>query len=305
MAIASEIKSLDEIRYKSKISFILFFLILPFLFFIGFASYFPMGEKVKALLKSNLAATGCNADFNDIQMNWFLPKIVISEVSVPANCLGRVGNPLEFEKITLNWNLINFSPIGLPFLLETEISGQNISIHYVVGINQQLIRMRDQELVLSRLQPVLGDAFKLAGKMTIDLNLLMSKNLIKSLALKAQSKSLQIPSQSIQGFTLPNLNLNDFYLEANSEGHPRINIDRLIIGEPESPIRANFQGNLSLEEGNIAFSPMDLSGEIAFSESFKETLPLIDMMFQSFNQKDGFYQVRLGGTLGAPKPLAP
>lgn len=305
MAIASEIKSLDEIRYKSKINFLLYFLILPILFVIGFASYYPLGEKIKGLLKANLAATGCNADFSDIQMNWFLPKIVISEVNVPASCLGRTGNPLEFEKITLHWNLINFSPIGLPFLLDTEISGQTISIHYVVGINQQLIRMRDQEIVMSRLQPVLGDAFKLAGRMTIDLNLLMSQNLIKTLALKAQSKNLQIPSQSIQGFTLPNLSLNDFYLEANSEGHPRINIDRLIIGDPESPIRANFKGNLSLEEGNIAFSPMDLSGEVAFSDSFKETLPLIDMMFQSFTQKDGFYQVRLGGTLGAPKPLAP
>jgi hypothetical protein len=47
-----------------------------------------------------------------------------------------------------------------------------------------------------------------------------------------------------------------------------------------------------------------LKGEIAFSESFTQALPLINMMFQQFDQKDGFYQIRLGGTLNSLKPAA-
>jgi type II secretion system protein N len=304
-AATSEIQSLEEVQYKSKMRVILMVLLIFILFVIGFVSYFPIGDKVKTILKANLSASGCNPDFNEIRMEWFLPKIVISDVSLPANCLGRVGEPLEFNYMTLNWHLVNFSPFGLPFRLDTEVSGQPISVHYVVGINQQLIRMRDQNINLAKLKPVLGEAFKLAGSVTVDLNLLMSQNLIKNLALKAKSTNFEVPAQSIQGFNLANLKINDFYLEANSENHPRINIDKMILGNPDSPIRANFTGNIMLQEENIAFSPIDLVGEVAFSENFTQSLPLIEMMFQSFTQKDGFYQVRLGGTLGAPKPLAP
>ena len=77
------------------------------------------------------------------------------------------------------------------------------------------------------------------------------------------------------------------------------------MGDTDSPLRANFKGKIDLQEGNIAMSPLDLSGEIAFSENFKNSLPLVSMLFQSFSQKDGFYQIRLGGTLGSPKPSAP
>ena len=133
----------------------------------------------------------------------------------------------------------------------------------------------------------------------------MSKNIITHLDLKAQSKDLQIPPQNIEGFTTPSLKLNEFYLEAASDTHPRIKIEKLIMGDTDSPLRANFKGKIDLQEGNSSMSPLDLSGEIAFSENFRQALPLIDMMFQSFSQKDGFYQVRLGGTLGSPKPIAP
>ena len=185
------------------------------------------------------------------------------------------------------------------------MSGQPLTIYYVLGLNQQMIRIKDQKINLSRLAPLIGDTFKIAGNVTVDVNLMMANNVIKSLDLKAASSDLEIPSQNIQGFTLTNLRLNDFHLEATSVNHPRIQIEKLFLGDPNSPIRANFKGRIDLQEGNAAFSPLDLAGEVAFSETFKQSLPLIDMMFQSFTQKDGFYQVRLGGTLGAPKPSAP
>ena len=139
----------------------------------------------------------------------------------------------------------------------------------------------------------------------MDLNLLMVKNQISKLSFKAQSKDLQIPSQSIQSFTLPSIKLNDLNIVANSENPPRITVDRLFIGDTDSPIRANFKGKIELLNGAIAMSPLELNGELAFSDHFKQSMPLIDMMFQSYTQKDGFYQLKLGGTLGAPKPMAP
>ena len=305
MAIATEIQSLNDIQYKSKIKVLLLILMVFFLFVISFLNFYPIGDKIKSVIKTSFNGKGCNPDFDEIHMEWILPKIVVTNLSIPANCLERAGEPLRFSHLTLNYNIINFMPFGLPFRIDTSFGGQTISLYYVLGFNSQMIRLKDQTLNLTKLQPLFGERFKIAGNLTTDLNVSMSKNIITHLDLKAQSKDLQIPPQNIEGFTTPSLKLNEFYLEAASDTHPRIKIEKLIMGDTDSPLRANFKGKIDLQEGNSSMSPLDLSGEIAFSENFRQALPLIDMMFQSFSQKDGFYQVRLGGTLGSPKPIAP
>lgn len=306
MATVSEIQSLEEITYKSKIKIYVYFFLVLFLFFMGFLNFFPIGDTFKSFLKTNLKGTACNPDFDHIRIEWLLPKVIVSDLVLPASCLGQAGNPLTFRFVNINFNFINFSPLGLPFRIDTEMNAQPLSLYFVQGFGERMLRLKDQPLVLSRLEPLMGGKFKIAGNMTVDLNLLMStNNVIKSLSFKAQSKDLQIPSQNLQGFTTPNMKLNDLYIEANSENPPRITVDKMIVGDPESPMRANFRGTIDLQQDALAFSPLNLTGEVAFSENFKQSLPLVDMMFQSFTQKDGFYQIRLGGTLGAPKPSAP
>ncbi len=304
--VASEIQSLEEVQYKSKIKTFFWFFLLFFLFVTAFLNFYPVSDKLKTIIKAQFKNTpGCNPDFDQIRMEWVMPKIVISDLVLPASCLKREGEPMKFSHVTLNYNLINFSPFGLPFRLDTEFSGQPISVYFVQGIGQQMIRLKDQNLVLSRFASLLGNDFKFAGSVTVDTTLVMKSNRLSELSFKAASKDLQIPSQSIQGFTMPNLKLNELYVEASSANPPRVTVDKLILGDTDSPMRANFKGRIDLQEGAIGFSPMDLAGEVAFSDTFKNQLPLIDMMFSSFAQKDGFYQIRLGGTLNSPKPVAP
>ncbi len=303
--LSSEIQSLNEINYKSKVKVLLLIFLCVILFVFSFISFYPIGEKIKSIIKSGLNGRGCNPDFDEMHMEWIMPKIIVSNLVIPANCLERSGPPLKFNHLTINYNLINFAPFGLPFKVETEFQGQPLSIYYVAGIGSQMIRIKDQTLGLARIQPLLGENFKLSGNVTIDMTFAMSKNSMSAFNLKAQSKDLQIPTQNIQGFSTPPMKLNDFYLEAFSETGSRVKVEKLIMGDISSPMRANFKGNINLQDGNISMSPIDLQGEIAFTESFRNSLPLIDMLFQSFNQKDGFYQIRLGGTLGSPKPIAP
>ena len=304
MATTSELQSLNDISYKSKIKIYFYVLIVFFLFVVAFMNFFPVGDKLKSFMRTSLQGTGCNPDFDQIRVEWIMPKIVISNLELSAGCLGRTGEPLKFAYVTLNYQLINFSPFGLPFRLDTELNGQPLMVYFVQGIGTQMIRLKDQSISLPRLQPLFGKDFKLAGNLIVDLSLAVEGQRLKSLSFIAQSKDLQIPSQNIQGFTTPNMKINDLRIEANSENPPRITVDKLILGDTDSPLRANFKGRIDLQEGAIQFSPMDLAGEVAFSQSFKQAVPLVDMMFQSFTQKDGFYQIRLGGTLGAPKPSA-
>ena len=72
-----------------------------------------------------------------------------------------------------------------------------------------------------------------------------------------------------------------------------------------NPFTDHFKGRIDLQSGNIAMSPLNLTGEIAFSEALREQMAWLPVMFEQFTQKDGFYQVKLGGTLGAPNPMGP
>jgi type II secretion system protein N len=303
MATMSEIRSLDEVDYKLKIKIPIIIGITLLVFIGAFSLSYPINEKLKTFIKTQLKVSGCQVEFNDIDAEIFLPKIVVSDISIPAHCLGKTGENLKLNYLKINWHIIHFFPFGIPLRLDTEYSGQPISLYFVQGINQQLIRLKDQKFALHRFDKMLGK-FKLAGNITVDLNLLSSEKKIKNLSLKAVSSDFSIPSQNLEGFTLPNMKIKDFYLEANSENHPKIQIDKLIIGNTQSPIRANFKGKLDYIKENISFSPLNLNGEIAFSSELKESIPLLELIFQSFNQKDGFYQIRLGGTLGSPKPLS-
>lgn len=302
---ATEVQSLNEIQYKSKIKIILLIMLVIFLFVVSFLNFYPIGDKLKSVIKTASKGRGCNPDFDQIRMEWFFPKIIVSDLVLPAACLDRQGEPLKFTHLTVHWHVINFAPFGIPFRIVTELNGQPLTVYFVQGFGKQMVRLKDQSLSLTRLQPLLGENFKLNGNVTVDMSAEMSNQVLSSLTLKAQSKDLQIPPQNIQGFTTPPLKLNEFYLQAESLNSPRLKIEKLIMGDTDSPLRANFQGRIDLQEGNTSMSPLDLSGEIAFSESFRQALPLIDMMFQSFQQKDGFYQIRLGGTLGSPKPIGP
>jgi len=305
MATASEIQSLDEIHYKSKIKVYILPLIIGLLFMMAFLNFYPIGTELKGFIKKNLKGTGCNPDWDDIRIEWLLPKLVISDLVLPASCMGKMGDPLKFSFVTVNFHLISFSPIGIPFKIDTEMNAQPLSLYFVQGFGERMIRLKDQKIALARLQPLMGE-FKMGGNVTVDMSVLMANNNnIKTLNLKAESRDFQIPSQNLQGFTTPNLKINTLAIEANSDAPPRVTVDKLFMGDTNSPMRAQFKGHIDLQNGAVAFSPLNLTGEVAFSEQFKQQLPLIDMMFQSFTQKDGFYQIRLGGTLGAPKPSAP
>jgi hypothetical protein len=306
MATMSEIQSLEQISYKSRIKFFFYPLIFGSIFIFAFLNFYPVSSQFKTLLKKNLQGTGCTPDFDQIRFEWFLPKIIISDVSLPAACLGRVGDPLQLNYLNLNFHLINFAPLGIPFKIETELNSQPLALYFVQGFGKRLIRIKDQSISLSRIQPLLGGKFKMSGNVLLDFSALVNNsNSLMELSIKGRSTDFQIPSQNIEGFTTPTLKVNDFYLEANSESPSRVILDKIILGDTSSPMRANFSGKIMLLQGNISFSSLDLRGEVAFTENLKQSVPLVELFFQKYEQKDGFYQIRLGGTLGQPKLMAP
>ncbi len=298
MAIASEIHSLEEVNYQSRISRFFFGIILIFILFFSFVSYYPIGDKVKEQIKK-ASGGACPFDYNDVRFEFFLPKMVIDDVTIPASCLGKSGAPIRLTYLNLGFRLISFSPFGIPFKIETQYNAQPIELYYVLGFGGQTIRMVDQRLVLSRLEGLMGN-LKLGGSVIVDVLVQLDMNQkLKALDIKAKSEDFKIPAQNVmQNFSLPALNVRKFYLETNSDNFPNLKVVSFTLGDPDSPVRMDLKGNVKVVEP-INFSTMKLDGELAFSEQFKQQFPVTFLVNDTYTVKDGFYQVTLGGSLGA------
>ena len=106
------------------------------------------------------------------------------------------------------------------------------------------------------------------------------------------------------GFNLPTLRLNNILIQAKSDKNNNLVVEKLIAGDESSPIRMNFKGEVKVNSRNIGFSNIDLKGELQLSEELLQKFSIIKIFLNSFDQKDGFYQIHLKGTINSPKAVS-
>ena len=299
MAVASEIHSLEEINYKSRIKTFLFVPVCLFILLTAFVSYYPFGDKIKDQIKKVTGAS-CPFDYSDVEFEFFLPKMVVSDVILPASCFNKEGPAIRLDYVNLGFRLISFSPFGIPFKIETQYNRQPVELFYVIGPGGQTVRMIDQRLVLNRLESLMGN-FKLGGTVMVDVRMQMDfAQKLTALDVKAESRDFRIPAQSLMGFDFPALTVRKFGLETNSDNFPQLRVAKLILGDPDSPVRMDLKGTINMREP-ANMSPMNLAGELAFSEQFKAQFPVNLLLNEAYTVKDGFYQIALEGILGQPQ----
>ena len=100
---------------------------------------------------------------------------------------------------------------------------------------------------------------------------------------------------------IPSLSFKKFELAANVVKE-QVQVKALRIGTPASNLQGEFKGSVSLSKSNIAFSRIDLQGRIRISKEIQEAIPLIRLLLNGKQKKDGFYFVTIGGTVAAPQP---
>ncbi len=299
-AASSEIRQLDQVAYSGGVNKLLLTVLLVGFFAIAFVTHFPLEKRLQTLVKSQLAQLpGCRAQFDRLQLGFFMPKITLTNVILPAGCTGARATNLGH--LTLHFTGPSFSPFGLAFLGETEINGQPLALRYAAGLGTQVINIQEDDLQLSRIGGVVPNLPKLQGRLRLNARVTLSENQLQDLQLLAESRDFSILSQNINGLRVPRLDVGLLSLKATSESPQSLRLEQFVLGTPGSPIRAKFNGTINVAK-NIAMSPLNIKGEAAFSPQFLESFAILNMLMASFTQKDGFYQIRLGGFLGAPVP---
>lgn len=270
-------------------------------FLLGLVLYFPFMFKVKSVVKTQLnKIPGCAVDYEDIQLEFLLPKIIVKDLVLPRSCFGKFGDPLRMDNVFLYFRGLSFSPFGPHFKLETNVNGLPISSYLTAGIGGIAVNVKENILDLKNLKPLIPE-LNLLGKVTIDALVKLKGQKLNDFKLNIRSKNFTLPGQNIKGFKLGTMRLNNLLLKADMDGN-KLKIENFILGDQDADIRANFKGDLKLNQKNMASSQMDLKGEVAFSNNFLEKYAIIKLVMNKFDKKDEFYQIKLTGPLTNPKP---
>lgn len=269
------------------------------LFFIAFVLNFPLFTIIDEKLKTALSRIpGCPIMVKEINFGVLLPRIELNQLNIPTRC---AGNEINLSSVKLYFRGPSFSPLGIATKIETTYEGIELELFASVGPTSQLIKFDDFNIKLDKLAKVFPQV-KLAGDVSIN-GLVEIKNakLGKVNAL-IESKNFILPSQLIQGFTTPVLDEKVLSIQISQESENKMELKKFIIGDLDSPVRANFTGNIVTNKNNFLFSRLDLQGEIAFSKALEQDFGIVLDFFNAFPKKDKFFQLRVHGTVGQPIP---
>jgi hypothetical protein len=298
-------QALQELNYSLKIPKFILSFTLFLLFVSGFLSVFSilpsLETKIRALTTKNPA---CPLSFEQLDFEWFAPKIVLKNIQLPAVCFSGLQS-LNLPYVYLKFGGPSFSPFGLSFQVQTEIEKQNLSTQIVLGIGEVVAKIEEEKMDLKALSVFLPKGIQLEGLAQVYIRAHLQAQILHDFKMNIESSNFTVPRQSIAGFNLSQLDLKKFALRAHTEAPSVVQLDEWILGEPQTPVRSKFSGKIKLNPRLMSQSQLDLKGEVAFSKEFLETYSVLNLLLQSFTQKDGFYQIKLGGTLAqiTPSPL--
>lgn len=115
---------------------------------------------------------------------------------------------------------------------------------------------------------------------------------------------ISIPSQSIQGFSIPALNMSQGQVDVVID-HGKGQIRSLKIGKHDSTtddIKATITGDLVFGK-SLQNSTCNLKANFSLSESLLKSFVLLDAILAQGKQPDGSYAYRLEGPLLSPNPI--
>jgi hypothetical protein len=297
------IEQLDKIDYQyPKHGKFRWLTIILVLFVLTTFSYFPIIFKVKSIIKKQVQTIpGCPIDYLDIETEFFLPKFIIKELTIPSRCFGQFGAPpLKLKNVYLHIRGLSFSPFGPHFMLETDIMDNNIKAYITTGINGVSLNIRENTIEAKLLSLFIKE-LKLLGQFKIDAFMSTGSEGINDFKLNIRSKDLVVPPQKIASLSIYTLKLNDLLIQSYMQDS-KIIIKDIVIGDMNSPIRANYKGHIDLVQPRFKRSKIDIKGEVKFSEKFIEDYAILKFALPQFTKKDEFYQINLKGPITRPKP---
>ncbi len=293
--------------YRWPFGGIKFLLLLWLLSLITLYFTFPFKKIADHILASTLhSSPKCNLSYKDYHFSFFLPKLVFEQVTVPSGCMGPEQKAVPFEKLSLGFGGVNFSPLGVVASVGLDFGKNKITPKISSNGKKHSIKIQEDKVDLPSLMELVknftGTELKLEGVANLDLTAEIQKERLKAYNIKLQSKNLYFPAQSISGFPLPDMDLQ--VLDLKSQGKDsKMLIETLNLGTEDGPLLLNADGEIFSNMTNFSKSKLKIDLDLKLGEEITSAISILEMALAQYKKGDR-YALSLKGTVGAPMPSA-
>jgi type II secretion system protein N len=292
-----------DVIYESRFSFKFKLFTITFVVFILTLFYtLSLKSTLSVVLEKQLKNNSrCPIDYQDIKLGFFLPSISLDKPKISGRCFGRGRSDVPLDLATVKVLMPSLWPPGIKTHIQLKKGKSTINIYPKLSPFGHDVRITKTKIDGAFLSSMSAYPNLLTGQITLEANVKIEKNTIVKGDIKAESNNLNIPSQTIAGFNLMNLNLNTLQM-AGSITRNKFKLKALKVGSSSAPIEAQFLGSIDLAKSNIRYSKLALNGKVRFSDEFLENVSILSLFISGKKREGNFYPISIGGTLAVPKP---
>lgn len=270
---------------------------------VGIFAHLSIGSWIENKLNQALSTVpNCQISYQEFHFFWFpLPEVALTRPKMQGKCSPMGERPLELSSLSLQLRGPGIFPIGLKLKANAQFGRSNLDFFATVMPKRQVIALRDGAINLTDLKKIVNMPLDLKGAALSNALIEIEGNKIIKGEYRLDLRSLEIPPQTVQALALPQLPLEKGQLIL-TQNPKEIIVDNLELGGANAPLRAEFKGKISFNSGMPLLSPLDLNGRVRFSPQLLQDFAIINLFTAGLKQDNGFYSVKISGTLGRPSP---
>ncbi len=290
----------DEVYYPEEFSKVKIFFLCSLLFFIGFIINVNLSERLNKIVKPLLASNpNCPINFEKLDFEYILPKIIFKNPVIQGLCFGHPGNAMPLSHLSIAIDGPSFVPPGIKIKIEAIQGKTHLEIFPSISFGSKIIEIRNSTINASDLGALFADGISpFTGKIDIDGVLHFSVTKITEGAMNIKSKNFVVPEQNIKGFMAPTLNLNHLSIKLRVAKDSNMDIREFKLGTGD-PLGLELKGKIFLNYQSFMNSQVDLDGNLATTPFFLESFAILKLMLPEPQNPQGKFKIKLSGELAS------
>lgn len=275
------------------------------LFILSFSLFFCLNYPVRESFKSasekfinSLPGRPLQYALMDISLFPF-PTVTLKNVLVTR----LFTIPLTLENLSFSVIRPSFYPPGLKLHLQIQDGPSMINIHPAISPWFHKIKIEDTKISSALLSKLTQNKLNILGDLMIEALITVEGQKPTDGNIVITSNNLNIPSQKVSGFIVPALPIETVMISGDFNDKSQLILSQIQLGTPSSPVQIKGQGVITVNPNNTSLSKLAINLKLAFSASFLENFSIIKGLFPSGPDKEGLYNLKLQGTVGAPVPV--
>lgn len=266
---------------------------------IGFILNFNTTDKIRSIINKSLVInTKCRASFNQLESEPITLGYNLIDFSTTGNCDKKLS---ALKSVYVGFRGVSFTPLGLRLksILQVENLGP-IEMTLSLGLKEFEILASDQKISLANAVSLLDAPLKLSGKSIINAALFGKYSRLEGGDISIKIKNLKVKQQEIQSFIVPQINLQNNNINVKITKANTLKVNSISLGSPSDILEILAQGEVK-NFNNPKNSQLKIEGKFNFKQEFNDKIPLLNLLLNGKNKKQGYYQFDLSGKAHSPK----